>query len=57
MIIAMGFIMYLLVFHRRQTIWWEAILPLGVSVILIIICNFFGKLSKTVDTEYGGITL
>ncbi|HLD25997.1 MAG TPA: hypothetical protein VJC05_03075 [Candidatus Andersenbacteria bacterium] len=40
-------------FHHK-TLWWEFIIPFGISAILIFVCKFGTQKSLTHDTEYWG---
>lgn len=40
--------------YSHHTVWWEFLIPVVVSVILITICKFSISAIQTMDTEYWG---
>jgi len=39
---------------RHETLWWEFLIPFGVSILLIALCKFTIETAQTRDTEYWG---
>lgn len=54
MLIPVLLCVFLLVFHRNATVWWELALPFGVAALTIAICQWITVASATNDTEYWG---
>lgn len=44
-------------FFKHKVIWWEALIPIGVAILFIIVFRFFVIKSITTDTEYWGGTV
>lgn len=43
-----------LVYFRRRVLWWETLIPLGVSLILIFLLKLGVETAQVTDTEYWG---
>jgi hypothetical protein len=47
-------ILFLLIFFRRRTLWWEFVIPIVVCGIVITACKFGTEFTQTMDVEYWG---
>lgn len=52
MAVPIGTAVVLYFWFHHKTLWWEFLIPFGVSVLLITICKFSTDTLQTMDTEY-----
>lgn len=53
-VIPMLLVVYLLMCHRKNIVWWEVILPFVVTIATIAMCQYGAYKSAISDTEYLG---
>lgn len=52
--VPIGFVLVLAFGFKKQIVWWELVIPLVASFILIAICKLSTESIQTQDTEYWG---